>query len=42
MSLRDVMWDLFQNTGNIGVYLLYRQCLDDRLFPPERRMPENG
>jgi len=31
------MWDLFQNTGNIAVYLLYRKCLDYRLLQPEGR-----
>lgn len=26
--MRDIMWDIFQRTGNIGAYLLYRQCGD--------------
>jgi hypothetical protein len=26
MLVQDIMWDIFQHTGNIGAYLLYRQC----------------
>ncbi len=28
MLLRDLMWDIFLSTGDIGAYMLYRQCLD--------------
>lgn len=31
--LRDVMWDIFLSTGDIGAYLIYRQCSDCRQFP---------
>ncbi|WIW69788.1 MULTISPECIES: YqzL family protein [Anaerosinus] len=26
MLLRNVMWDIFQNTGQIEAYLMYRNC----------------
>jgi len=34
--LQDMMWDLFENTGNIAVYLVYRQCLADGIHPESR------
>lgn len=33
--MRDIMWDIFQRTGNIGAYLLYREYSGCEL-------PENG
>lgn len=27
--LKDVMWNMFQDTGNIDAYLFYRRCNPD-------------
>ncbi|MEG6585834.1 YqzL family protein [Dendrosporobacter sp. 1207_IL3150] len=29
MLLGNVMWEIFQNTGHIEAYLIYRSCNDD-------------
>lgn len=29
MLLKNVMWDIFQNTGQIEAYLMYRTCETD-------------
>ena len=41
MLLRDLMWDVFQNTGDVAAYLLYRKYLADQVFDQEGTMPEN-
>ena len=33
--LRDLMWEIFQSTGHIGAYLVYRECIDDDMLHPE-------
>jgi len=28
MLLRDLMWEIFQKTGRIEAYLIYRSCIE--------------
>ncbi|WP_370744940.1 YqzL family protein [Lucifera butyrica] len=29
------MWEIFQSTGHIGAYLVYRECLESDILHPE-------
>ncbi|BBB92798.1 MAG TPA: YqzL family protein [Methylomusa anaerophila] len=37
LVLREMMWEIFQNTGNIDAYLAYRACVDNNASQPESR-----
>lgn len=33
MLLRDLMWEVFQSTGQIEAYLIYRSCTEAKVQP---------
>ncbi|WP_081490007.1 MULTISPECIES: YqzL family protein [Pelosinus] len=33
MLLRDLMWEVFQSTGQIEAYLIYRSCTEANVIP---------
>jgi len=38
--LRDLMWEVFQSTGHIEAYLMYRscaECKDESVHSPEHQ-----
>jgi len=35
MLLRDLMWEIFQSTGQIEAYLLYCSCAEEPIDMPE-------
>lgn len=42
MLLRELIWDIFMSTGDIGIYLLYRRCLDSSPSPAARTSQQEG
>lgn len=36
--LKDYMWNLFQNTGNIKSYILYRELVEKECLLQEERI----
>ena len=38
IMLKDIMWNLFQNTGSIRSYVLYKEIIEREKFSKEHRI----